>query len=201
MKHFVETLRALGPLGVLILAVLDCAGIPVVGGVDALLIFVSITAPQSAYTSAGMAVLGSLIGSLFLFFIARKGGEAYLDKYTASPQGARLKRWFLEYGLLTVFVPAGVPIIPMPLKVFILSAGALGVGPIVFTVVLLAARVIRYYAIAYLALQLGNQTLPYLRHHICQLLAIAVAVFATLYLLIRFADKRRKLGQLVSDSE
>lgn len=201
MKHFVETLRALGPLGVLILAILDCAGVPVVGGVDALLIFVSVTAPQSAYASAGMAVLGSLIGSLFLFIVARKGGEAYLDKYTASPQGGRLKGWFLEYGLLTIFVPAGVPIVPMPLKVFILSAGALGVSPIAFTVVLLAARLIRYYAIAYLALQLGNQTVPYLRHHIWQLVAIAVSVFVSLYLLIRFADRRRKLRALVTDSE
>jgi membrane protein YqaA with SNARE-associated domain len=201
VKHFIETLRALGPLGVLILAILDCAGVPVVGGVDALLIFVAVTAPQSAYPSAAMAVLGSVIGSLFLFIIARKGGEAYLDRYTASPQGARLKRWFLEYGLLTIFVPAGMPIVPMPLKVFILSAGALGVSPVVFIIVLLVARVIRYYTIAYLALQLGSQTLPYLRHHIWQLVGIAFGVFLTLYLLIRFADKRRKLGKLVTDSE
>jgi membrane protein YqaA with SNARE-associated domain len=201
VKHFVETLRALGPLGVLILAILDCAGVPVVGGVDALLIFVAVTSPQSAYPSAAMAVLGSIIGSLFLFIIARKGGEAYLDRYTASPQGARLKRWFLEYGLLTIFVPAGMPIVPMPLKVFILSAGALGVSPVVFIIVLLLARVIRYYTIAYLALQLGSQTLPYLRHHIWQLVGIAFGVFLTLYLVIRFADKRRKLGKLVTDSE
>jgi membrane protein YqaA with SNARE-associated domain len=169
--------------------------------VDALVIFVSIATPQSAYPAAGMAVLGSLIGSLFLFIVARKGGEAYLDKYTVTPQGARLKSWFLEYGLLTVFVPAAVPIIPMPLKVFILSAGALGVSPVVFTVVLLVARLIRYYKIAYLALRLGNQTLPYLRHHIWQLLAIAVGGFVSLYILIRFADRRRKLRTLVTDSE
>lgn len=201
MKHFVETLRALGPAGVLILAILDCAGIPVVGGVDALVIFVSITNPSSAYPAAGMAVLGSLIGSLFLFIVARKGGEAYLDKYTSTPKGAQLKQWFLEYGLLTIFVPAAVPIIPMPLKVFILSAGALGVSPVVFTVVLLVARLIRYYSIAYLSLRLGSQTLPYLRHHIWQLLLIAVGLFVSLYLLIRFVDRRRKLRRFVTDLE
>lgn len=201
MRHFVETLRALGPLGVLLLAILDCAGIPVVGGVDALVVFVSIATPAQAYPAAGMAVLGSIIGSLFLFVIARKGGEAYLDKYTSTPKGARLKRWFLEYGLLTIFVPAGVPIIPMPLKVFILSAGALGVSPIVFTLVLLLARVIRYYTIAYLSLQLGGQTLPYLRHHIWHLLGIAVSLFVTLYLAIRVLDRRRKLRKLVEDTE
>jgi membrane protein DedA with SNARE-associated domain len=89
----------------------------------------------------------------------------------------------------------------MPLKVFILSAGALGVSPVVFTLVLLAARLIRYYIIAYLALQLGNQTIPYLRHHIWQLVAIAVSVFVGLYLVIRFADRRRKIRALVTDPE
>lgn len=199
MRHFVETLRALGPFGVLILAVLDSAGVPVVGGVDALLIWVSVTNPGAAYAAAAMAVVGSLMGSLFLFFLARKGGEAYLDKYTSTPSGRRLKAWFLEYGLLTIFVPAVVPIIPMPLKVFILSAGALGVSPPVFGLVLLVARLIRYFLLAWLGLRLGDQTLPYLKGHLWQLLGLAAALFVGLYLLIKLLDRRRRLRKLVED--
>src|SRR5947209_15560499 len=140
-------LRDLGPAGVFVLATLDSAGIPVISGVDALLVWVAVTSPQYAYAAAGMAVLGSIIGSLILLFIARKGGEAYLDRYTAKPRGARLRSWFLEFGLLTIFVPALIPI-PMPLKIFILSAGALGVSPLVFTLLLLAARIPRYFGLA-----------------------------------------------------
>lgn len=193
MRQFVETLRALGPFGVLMLAVLDSAGVPVVGGVDALLLWVCVTNPGAAYPAAGMAVIGSLIGSLFLFILARRGGVAYLDKYTSTPTGKRLKLWFLDYGLLTIFVPAVVPIIPMPMKVFVLSAGALGVNPIVFAQVLLLARVLRYFPLAWLGLRLGEQTLPYLKTHLWHLLGFAAALFLMLYLLLRFLDRRRKL--------
>ena len=75
---------------------------------------------------------------MFLFFIARKGGEAYLHRHTLSAAARNLRAWFFEYGLLTVFVPAFVPVIPMPVKIFILSAGALGVSPLTFTIVLAA---------------------------------------------------------------
>lgn len=195
-----DALRALGPGGVLLLAVLDSAGIPVVGGVDALLVWVAITNPQAAYTAAGMAVFGSVIGSLILFFIARKGGEAYLERHTLSRNGARLKRWFLEYGMLTIFVPALVPI-PMPLKIFVLSAGALGIRPLAFIVVLIIARIPRYFALAWLGLNLGSQTVPYLRSHIWQLVLSAVILFTGLYLLIKLLDRRRRLRTLVTDSE
>ncbi len=198
MKHFLETLRDLGPAGLFVLAILDSAGIPVVSGVDALLVWISVAKPESAYLAAGMALLGSVIGSLVLFYIARRGGEAYLDRYTQSPRGARLRRWFLEYGLLTIFVPALVPI-PMPLKVFVLSAGALGISPLVFTMVLIAARIPRYFGLAWLGLQLGSDTLPYLAHHIWQMVVIAVVLFVFLYLLIKYLDRRRKIRQLVTD--
>ena len=200
MRHFLETLRALGPAGVLLLAVLDNAGVPVVGGVDALLVWVAITNPDAAYSAAGMAVLGSVIGSLILFFIAQKGGEAYLERHTLSRRGARFKRWFLEYGLVTVLVPALIPI-PLPLKVFVISAGALGINPFVFTLVLIIARIPRYFGLAALGLQFGSETFPYLRSHIWQLTLAAVALFTTLYLIIKFVDRRRRLRKLVTDSE
>jgi membrane protein YqaA with SNARE-associated domain len=200
VRHFLEVLRDLGPPGVFILAILDSAGIPVVSGVDALLVWVAISDPKAAYTAAGTAVVGSMIGSLVLFFLARKGGEAYLERHTVSRRGAALKRWFLEYGLLTILIPALIPI-PMPLKVFIVSAGALGVSPLVFTIVLLAARIPRYFGLAWLGLQLGDQTLPYLTHHLWQLGLTSIGLFVVLYLLIKLLDRRRRLRQLVTDSE
>ncbi len=63
------------------LAILDSAGLPVVGGVDALLIAVSVNQPHLAYIAAIWAILGSLAGSLILFGIARKGGEVLLAKH------------------------------------------------------------------------------------------------------------------------
>lgn len=164
-----------------------------VGGVDALVVFMAAVDHAQAYWSAAAAVLGSLIGSVFLFYLARKGGEAYLHRHTLSPRGAGLRAWFQEYGLLTIFVPAFVPIIPMPMKIFILSAGALGVSPLTFIIVLLAGRIPRYFFLAWLGTRLGRGTLPYLRHHIWELVALAVGLFAILYLGISWAHRHRAL--------
>lgn len=80
-----------------------------VGGVDALLIAVATTTPKRAYWSAALAIVGSLAGSLILFFIARKGGEVLLMRHVTSKTGARMHLWFQRWGLATVFVPALSP--------------------------------------------------------------------------------------------
>ncbi len=174
-----------------LLAITDSAGVPMIGGVDALVVLLAIAGRSQGYQAAAAATLGSLIGNLILFFIARKGGEQYLHRYTSEGRGARLRAWFVEYGLLTVFVPALI-VVPLPLKLFVLSAGALEVKPSRFILVLLSARVPRYLFLAWLGTRLGKDTLPYLRQHVGELLLISAALFAILYFLIRFLHRRSR---------
>jgi membrane protein YqaA with SNARE-associated domain len=162
-----------------------------VGGVDALIVLVAIMSRSEAYLAAATAIAGSLVGSLILFLIARKGGEEYHRRHTSSPRGIKFRAWFHEYGLVTVFVPAFVPIIPLPLKIFIISAGALGESPVTFSLVLLAARIPRYLFLAWLGSQLGQDTLPFLRHHILELILFAAALFAVLYFGVRIVHSHR----------
>jgi membrane protein YqaA with SNARE-associated domain len=191
LRNFFNALLSWGPWGVLLLAILDSGGFPIVGGVDAFVVVVAALDHSQAYWAAAAAIAGSVIGSLFLFLIARKGGEAYLHHHTLSSRGQHLRAWFLEYGLLTVFVPAFVPVIPLPVKIFILSAGALGVNPVTFTIVLTAARIQRYVFLAWLGTRLGKETLPYLRQHIWELIILAAALFLILYLGITWLHNRR----------
>ena len=172
-----------------LLAILDNTGVPMVGGVDVLIVLIAVVDHAQAYWAAAAAVGGSLIGCLVLFLIARKGGEAYLRHHTVSRREASFRAWFHEYGLLTVFVPALVPI-PLPLKIFIISAGALEESPVTFTIIMAAARMPRYIFLAWLGTRFGRETGPYLRHHAWQLGLLAVALFAILYLLIGFLHKR-----------
>ena len=160
-----------------------------IGGVDALIVLIAVVDHAQAYWSAAAAMAGSLIGCLLLFFMARKGGEAYLQRHTISPREARFRAWFHEYGLLTVFVPAFVPI-PLPLKIFIVSAGALEESPISFTIVMFAARIPRYLFLAWLGTRLGSETVPYLRLHAWQFGLLAIGLFAILYLVVGFLHRR-----------
>ncbi len=172
-----------GPQGLFLLAILDSAGLPVVGGVDALLIALAIHSPAQSYLAALCAVAGSLIGSSILFAIARKGGEVFLARHISGKRGARLHSWFERYGLITVFIPALSPI-PMPMKVPVFCAGALEVHWRYFLGVVAAARLIRYFALAYLSSRFGITTFGVLRSHwpLVILVAILLGVVAVVIL-------------------
>ncbi|MFB3825628.1 MAG: YqaA family protein [Bryobacteraceae bacterium] len=185
-----QTLAAWGPWGIFLLAVIDSAGIPVSVGMDALLIVLGAKAPQAAWIGAGMAVAGSMIGNLILFLAARKGGSRFVKRKEAGSPG-RFRHWFNRYGLVTVFIPAMVPI-PLPLKVFVITAGMLRTRIASFFVVVLAARVIRYFGEAWLGVKLGQESVHFLKDHVWTLTGGAALMFAAIYMLLRFNDRRRK---------
>jgi membrane protein DedA with SNARE-associated domain len=193
MKGFLETLIAWGPAGVFVFAVLDGVGVPSPGGLDWLLVFLAARMPDMAFGLAGLALLGSLIGGLMLYYISRRAGEAMLAKYRNRPRFVRFELWFQRYGLLTVFIPALIPI-PMPLKFFVICAGVFAVPPMTFFLVMLAARIPRYFALAYLGAQLGRESLPWLKAHVWHMFGIAAVLFVLLYAMIRISDRRRQLS-------
>jgi membrane protein DedA with SNARE-associated domain len=164
MKGFFAKLVAMGPVGVFFLALLDSAGIPLPGGVDALLVVVANRAPSLGYLCAGLATLGSLIGSMVLFWLARRGGQRYLEKIADGPRGRRFRNWFARYGLVTVFVPC-ISVIPMPMKAFVACAGAFGIRPLQFAAIVLAARIPRYFFLAWLGQEMGENASVWIKQH------------------------------------
>ena len=189
LRQFTRALIAYGPPGLLLLAILDSAGVPIVGGVDALLIAVSSQSPEHAYLAATYALAGSLIGSSFLFFVARKGGDVFLHKQISSGVGKRLHAFFQQYGLITIFVPAISPI-PLPMKIPVFCAGALQVRYEYFALVLLVARAIRYYGLAYLATHYGEQTFTYVKAHGWQMGGLALMIALVAMAALRLLQKR-----------
>jgi membrane protein DedA with SNARE-associated domain len=190
MRPFLNSLVSWGPTGLFIGALLDGAGLPVPGGVDALVIFLATQLPQSALALAAVALIGSTVGNFMLFLLARRGGKAFLEKRSQSQFAQRFRHWFDRYGLLTVFVAALVPLPIMPLKIFVLSSGALGSRPLRFLTAFIGARIPRYVGLALLGQAMGNNALHYLRQHVWHLLAFAVILFVVLAMIVRYADKR-----------
>lgn len=190
-KLFLSALVAWGPWGLLLFAALDSAGLPVVGGVDLLLVNIATTRPSIAYVAALCAIAGSLLGSAVLFGLARKGGEMMLARYIATGRGARLHKWFERYGMITVFIPALSPL-PLPMKVPVFCAGALEVSWSKFLGIVFTARAIRYFALAYFGARYGARTILYLKEHFffVTLFALALAAIAVIALQIR--DRRMR---------
>jgi membrane protein YqaA with SNARE-associated domain len=187
-------LLAYGPWGVFALAVIDSIGVPVPGGVDALLIGVaasSAKSPNTAYLTALLAVVGSVGGNAALFLAARQG-KRLVSKEDAPPlKRKRFRTWFQRYGLLTVFFPAVVPLIPLPLKVFVISAGVFHTPFGRFITVIVIARLIRYLSLAYLGLQLGLDAQGFLTHNGWRITGAALVLAFLLVWVMRRLDRRK----------
>lgn len=185
MKEFVARLVALGPQGLFVLAFLDGIGVPLPGGVDFMLVVLAASNPESAYLYAAVTIAASLLGGVLLFFLARKGGEALLARHTSTGNGRKFKKWFLRYGLATLFIPAFV-IVPLPLKVFVICAGALGIPFRSYILTLLVARIPRFIALAWLGATYGKDAWPWLRSHAWHMGGVALLLFAAFMLAVRY---------------
>ena len=191
LKSIGNALIALGPLGVFVFAVLDSLGVPLVGGVDALLIYLAVKTPHVAYLAATTATAGSILGNLLLFRTARYGVRRFASEEAPDGKRQKFRLWFERYGLLTVFIPAVTPFVPLPLKVFVISAGAMHTPVGRFLGVVLVARVIRYYGEAYLGIRLGEDAHGFLTRNGWNIAGIAVAMALVLVGWIRWRDRRR----------
>jgi membrane protein YqaA with SNARE-associated domain len=192
LSRIVAALIAFGPWGVLLLGFIDSLGIPLPATMDALLILVAVKAPQRAYFTALMAVLGTAGGSITLFLAVRHGRRLFLRGEPPLGRRQRFERWFDRYGMLTVFIPAVTPVLPLPLKVFVVSAAALKTPFSKFLAVILLARVIRYFGEAYLGILLGEDAQTFLARHVWTILGIAVVLAGMAYALIRTIERRRE---------
>jgi membrane protein YqaA with SNARE-associated domain len=152
----------------------------------------NVNAPVLAYGAAVLATVGSLGGNIALFQAARHGRRLFGKPAPAPGSGTRFEIWFYRYGLLTVFVRAVTPVAPLPLKVFVISAGALRTrfGRLR---VILAARTIRYLGLAWLGIQLGANAPDFLRRNIWTLAGVALVLALMLVFLTRWNDGRRQI--------
>ena len=189
-RHLTDILVAWGPAGILVLSILDSSGVPVAGVFDALLILVAVKNPSVAWLCAGLAVVGSTTGNAMLFWAAHQGGRRFMEKTAPEGRSARFREWFRRYGMVTVFIPALVPI-PMPLKLFVISAGVMGTALSEFIGVVLVARIVRYFGEAWLGIRLGMGSTGFLKAHVWHFVAGAAALSVCLYAFIRWRERAR----------
>ncbi|MGA7240724.1 MAG: VTT domain-containing protein [Bryobacteraceae bacterium] len=191
LHKIAEALIAYGPPGVFLLALLDSLGVPLPAAIDALLLLVAWKTPDRAYLTAGLAIVGSLIGNIGLFWAARGGSKRWVKSIPEPEKPQRFRRWFRRYGLVTVFIPAMFPVIPLPLKVFVISAGVLHTRFSKFLAVILLARVMRYFGEAYIGIQLGENAQHFLEHNAFTIVGAALGLAFAMVLAIKLNDRRR----------
>jgi membrane protein YqaA with SNARE-associated domain len=184
---------ALGAPGLLLISFLDSSILtfPVIN--DLLLIELSMRRPARMPLYASMATLGSLLGCVVLFLLARKVEEAAFHSKVGA-RGHAIRRWVERNGFGGILVAAMLPP-PTPFKFFVLAAGVFEVPLVSFASAIVLARAIRYFGVGYLAVRYGADALPYLSQHKLQVGLIVVVIVAVSYVVSRVVSRERKQSE------
>ena len=103
-----------------------------------------------------LSTLGSLLGSLALYFVFRRGEEALLEKNPNYSRLPRIQRWVEKYETLALLVGAILPP-PAPLKLVVVAAALMKCRFDRFVIALVLGRTIRYTAEGLLAVRYGRR--------------------------------------------
>ena len=153
---------ALGGPGLFVVAALDSSFISL-PQINDLLVVLMVTQNKGLMLYyAGMATLGSVVGCYVIYYLAGKGGEAFLRRRSKAGGLERTLALYRRHGLLALMVPALLPP-PAPFKLFVLGAGLAGVKPMAFVTAIAIARGARYVALGILAIYYGDAALELMR--------------------------------------
>ena len=168
MKSFINWVYgaalALGGPGLFVIAFLDSSFISLPQINDLLVVLMVIRNKPLMPYYAAMATAGSVAGCYVIYFLASRGGEAFLKKQLNAGHIDRGLAAYRRHGVLALMIPAILPP-PAPFKLFVLLAGVANVKPIRFVSAIAAARGARYLILGVLAIRYGDAALELMRAH------------------------------------
>jgi membrane protein YqaA with SNARE-associated domain len=184
LPHWLAQLVAtLGGGGIFLVAFLDSSVLSFPFVIDGLVIESSMQHRERMPYYCAMAVLGSLAGCIWIYWLAKKGGEAFFHRH-AGGGAAQARRWVQSHAFLSAFVPGLLPP-PFPFKVFVLAEGVFQVPLRTFVLALLLARGIRYGIEGIIAVRYGDAMLVFLIAHKTDFALLVLGVLMILFLINR----------------
>jgi membrane protein YqaA with SNARE-associated domain len=177
----------MGGGGLFVVAFLDSSVLSFPFVTDALVFQLAYTNPARMLYYVAMASIGSLAGCVWLYLLAKKGGEAYFHRH-AKGRAVKIKDWVDSHAFLSVFIPAILPP-PFPFKMFVLAQGVFQVPLRTFVLSILVSRGLRYLVEGILAVRYGDAALRFMMAH-----SAAFGVSIVVAILLLFLLSRLSLG-------
>jgi len=177
-----------GGVGLFALSFLDSSFVPFPGINDLALIVLASQHPARAPFYALMSTVGSLLGCYVLYGMARSGGRLAGGKSSSTKGSAR--RWLERNDLVAMLVMCLLPP-PAPLKIFVITAGALRMNALHFGIALLVGRSLRFAAEAWLGARYGAQAEAYLKKNLDWVSLVTILIVIGLMLLSRWWKGRQ----------
>lgn len=124
---------------------------------DVMLIPMILAAPKKAWSIAGVATVGSVIGAYLGyaigFYFFQLIAEPLLNFYGYLEKFNSFKDLYNQYGAWIVF---GAGITPFPYKIITIASGVVHMNLIVFTIASIIARGMRFFLVAWLLKKYGE---------------------------------------------
>jgi membrane protein YqaA with SNARE-associated domain len=183
-QRIIAFASGLGAPGLFLISFLDSSvlSFPVIN--DLLLVQLSIQRPARMPIYALMASVGSVLGCVVLYYIARAGGEAYFHR-RAGARAHAIRHWVERNGFGGMLIAALLPP-PTPFKVFVFAAGAFEAPVLGFATAITLARLVRYFLVGVLSVRYGDNALALIKQHWMLVTIFAVTFVAVSYLLSRW---------------
>ena len=187
-----HVLALYGGVGLFALSFLDSSFVPFPGINDLGLIVLASQRPARAPFYALMSTLGSLLGCYVIYGIAR-GAEKLAEGRSTSTKGTSVlptkgtsvRRWLERNDFVAMLVMSLLPP-PAPLKISVLTAGALRMNALHFGLALLLGRSLRFAAEAWLGARYGAQAEAYLKKNLGWTSLVTILLVIGLTLLSRW---------------
>jgi membrane protein YqaA with SNARE-associated domain len=188
---------SLGGVGILLLGILDGSLLFIPLGLDLLLVTLTARHHEQWLYYAGMAAIGSVIGSFTTDWIGRKGGEAGLQKLIP-----RRRLGFIEKRVqarsavalaLSAVAPPGFPFTPV-----VLVAAALKYPRAKLLGIVAVFRFIRFAIEAQLAVRFGRRVLRVTESKIFEdivFAVVAISIAGTAWVILSWVRSSRSRGQ------
>ena len=185
-------LKPLGSWGVFAIAGIDASflGMPI----DLIVATYVYQNPHRFLLYALMASGGSALGSILVYVIGYKGGEALLRKRVSPERFDKIHRGFEEHPFWTLMFPAILPP-PFPFKLFVLGAAISEMNLGHFLLAIFAGRFVRFLILSLLTYKFGpdvvNVSAALFHQHSSLVLGLVIAGIAV-WLIVRWMKKKRK---------
>jgi membrane protein YqaA with SNARE-associated domain len=190
VRHWIAQL---GAVGLIPLGLLDASVVPIPGSMDVLTILLAARDSKLWFYYAGMATLGSVIGALVTFRLARRGGKETLKRKVSAARAERIIEIFSRWGFWSIAIAALLPP-PVPMVPFVIAAGATQYSTEKFLAALTLGRLIRYSLLALLAARYGRQIINFIAHpaHPSLYVAFGVAVIGGVGAFVVLSARKKK---------
>jgi membrane protein YqaA with SNARE-associated domain len=186
----------MGGFGILFSSFIDSSFLPLPLVTDLLLMELSSRHPLRMPYYAAMAAFGSLAGCIWIYWLARKGGESYFQRTQGRAPG-KIRNFIQQNPMASVFLPAVAPF-PVPFKPFVIAQGVFQVPFATFVIGTLGGRGALFFVEGFVGARYGMAAKQYMVSQKWPSFAVALGLIL-LFLVIRRLPALRKIEYSQTD--